>query len=252
MTRRTASLLLTLLSTILGSTPVSATEPYSRISLSADYAAGFYGDTEKSQERSLNTSIRHEQEPFAFKVNIPLIQSEGVAAAGGDRNIFTRQTQSGLGDITTTVSLFSVAPGSGFRSAIGVKLKLATADKKKELLTTGKTDLSVFVDASRPFGSWEPYLTLGATQKGDPDGIDYRNPLYGSTGWSHHLAEHLSWGVAYDYRQKLTSFGSPVSEASLFVELRLPGDLRLETYWLTGFSDASPDSGGGLLISVGY
>jgi hypothetical protein len=59
-------------------------------------------------------------------------------------------------------------------------------------------------------------------------------------------------GVSYDYRQKLTTTGDAISEVTVFVSQKLPNNTRLQGYAVTGFSDASPDLGVGVLVSHRY
>jgi len=57
---------------------------------------------------------------------------------------------------------------SGLIVDVGTKAKLVTADKSNDLLTTGKNDYSLLVDAQYPFGDTTLFATVGWTKKGDP------------------------------------------------------------------------------------
>jgi len=138
---------------------------------------------------------------------------------------------------------------SGLIVDVGTKAKLVTADKSNDLLTTGKNDYSLLVDAQYPFGYTTVFATVGWTKKGDPEGIDYRDPWFSTLGFSQKLAAAVNQGVIYDYRQKLTAAGDPVSEATVFVERKFADSYKLQAYVVRGFSDASPDLGAGLTLS---
>lgn len=222
-------------------------------SFGVDYSEGKYGDTNKSTTSTASLILKHETGPFTFRANIPWVRASGTRAAGGDRGTLTKQTESGLGDITLGAFYNAYNNNVGmFGFDIGAKVKLPTADDSKSLLTTGETDYSVQTDIYKSYGATTVFSTLGWTKKGDPDFVNFRNPWYGSVGVSHKLSASTAFGVAYDYRQKVTSNGDSVSEASLFMTHKLNQQVKLQAYLVGGFSDASPDFGGGVVISVAY
>lgn len=223
------------------------------VGVGLDYTEGKYGESTKSTTWSMPVMIKHETGPLTLKLNIPYVRSSGVAAAGGDRFVSTKQTQSGLGDVTAT-ALYTVYSNVEAQAGIdlGVKAKFATADKSKELLTTGKNDYSLLVDAYKGFGDTTVFGTLGKTKKGDPDGTDFRDPWFASVGFSNKLSTANSWGASYDYRQKVTASGDPISEVTLFAIHKYSKQVKVQAYAVTGFSDASPDFGLGATVTYTY
>lgn len=222
-------------------------------SLGVDYSEGKYGDTTKSSTSTTSLILKHETGPFTFRANIPWVRATGTRAAGGDRGALTKQTESGLGDITLGAFYNAYNNSAGkFGFDIGAKVKLPTADDSKSLLTTGETDYSVQTDVYKSYGTTTVFSTLGWTKKGDPNFVNFRNPWYGSIGVSYKFSASTAFGAAYDYRQKVTSNGDPVSEASLFMTHKLTQQVKLQAYLVGGFSDASPDLGGGAVISFAY
>ena len=216
-----------------------------------DYSEGDYGESETSRTWQIPLTVRHETGPFILKLNVPYVRSSGVAAPGGDRRSETRDTQSGLGDITATAMYAAHYDSAAqFGVDVGAKVKFATADDSKSLLTTGENDYSVLADLYKGFGATTVFGTIGWTSKGDPAGDDYRDPWFFSLGFSNKLSDANSWGISYDYRQKVTSSGDPVSEAMLFFTHRYSKEWRVQAYAVAGFSDASPDVGGG--VTLGY
>lgn len=220
------------------------------VSLNLDYAEGKYGQGETSADWTMPLIVKHQAGDFGIKLYLPYIRSTGLAASGGDRFVISRQTQEGFGDLEVTLSYDVINnDASGLLIAIGSKTKLATGDKDKELLTTGKNDYSLQGEVSYPFGDTDVFAVLGKTKKGDQRDLDYRNPWYTSVGLSHKLADAVNLGAIYDYRQKVTTFGDPVSEATLFMEKKFSGNYKLQGYVLRGFSNASPDLGAGITLS---
>lgn len=197
--------------------------------------------------------IKNQMGDFGIKLYLPDVRATGTAISGGDRFLLTKQTQEGFGDAVVTVSydIFSSA-SSGVIFSVGAKSKLATADKKKDLITTGKNDHSLLVDALLPVGDTSLFATLGRTRKGDPEGVDYRDPWFSTLGLSHKVTSSISLGAIYDYGQKVTRTGDPVSEATLYMETKLADHYKLQVYVVRGYSDASPDLGAGMTISTQF
>jgi len=223
------------------------------VSLNVDYAEGKYGESEKSSAWTIPLIIKHQIGDFSIKLNMPYVRATGTAAAGGDRFAPTRQVQEGFGDVVVTTMYELLGEhDSGLMLDIGAKAKFATADKKYDLITTGKNDYSLLADFSQPIGALTGLLTIGKTKKGDPDGIDYRDPWFSTVGLVYKASEHSNVGVLYDYRQKLTAHGSPVSEATVFFEQKFSNQYRLQAYLVGGFSDASPDVGVGATFSARF
>lgn len=223
------------------------------VSLNADYAEGKYGESEKSTAWTIPLIIKHQMGDFSIKLNVPYVRATGTAAAGGDRFAPTRQIQEGLGDVVVT-TMYELLGNhdSGFMLDIGAKAKFATADKKYDLITTGKNDYSLLADFSQSIGAFTGLLTIGKTKKGDPEGINYRDPWFSTVGLVYKASDSSSFGSLYDYRQKLTAHGAPVSEAMFFWEQKLSSQYRFQAYVVRGFSDASPDIGVGATFSARF
>lgn len=223
------------------------------VSLGVDYSEGKYGEPNKSRTTTVPLVIKHETGPFTFKANIPWVTATGTRSAGGDRGTLTSQTESGLGDVTLSGFYTAYTNNTAmFGIDIGGKIKFATADKSKTLLTTGENDYSLQGDAYKSFGPTTLFGTLGWTKKGDPDFVDFRDPWYTTLGVSYRLGAATALGASYDYRQKVTSSGDPISEASLFLTYKFTKQLKMQAYMVGGFTDASPDIGGGAVISVSF
>lgn len=157
---------------------------------------------------------------------------------------------SGPGDLT--VGVFRHVLNADVGLDVGVKAKFATADRDKELITSGENDYSLQADAWRASGRLLLFASLGYTRKGDPPGGEFRDPLYGSLGLSTSLPGRNSVGLAWDFRERVTAGGEPISEVTLFYTRRLDASDRLQFYALHGLADGSPDLGGGVVFSRAY
>jgi hypothetical protein len=226
----------------------------------SDYSSGKYGDSVATQTWAYPLMLKYESGPYTWKASVPFVQTRGpsnVVGTGADR-VVTGQPQgatrsvSGWGD---TVGAFAWSFYQDTTGKAGLdltaKIKFATGDKDKGL-STGERDYSVQLDGYKSFGSVIAMATAGKKIMGDPSGIDYRNPAYASVGVAHQLASATSWGGMLDWRARLTASGAPVKEAMVFVSHRISPELKLQAYIVKGYSDASPDLGGGLMLGYRF
>jgi hypothetical protein len=222
------------------------------VSLNVDYAEGRYGERERSSMYTSSLIVRHNFDGGMAKINLPYVQARGLSAAGGDRSSDTRQAQEGLGDVVGTLAFDLLDTDGGTMVDVGTKVKWATADSANDLITTGRNDYSLFADGLSPIGPVTLHYSLGWTRKGNPSGVDFRNPWYGSLGLSTKLDPKISLGVIYDYRQPISVGGAPIREATWYVEGAINAQYRLQLYLVSGHADASPDFGAGLTLSARY
>lgn len=237
-----------------------------------DYAVGDYGTGTNTTTLTIPLIVKYEDGPITLKATLPYVRSEGVSSGarefddrgggggGGDDDPRPvgggKVRQNGIGDLVGSAFVNVWNSQSGHGLDLGLKVKLATADSKNFLITTGENDFSVQADYFMPVNvvaNGTAFFTFGHTIKGDPPGTDYRNPNYFAVGLSQRVSETGTWGVAYDYREKLLPTSDPVSEASLFYSYRYNQDWKIQTYGVMGIaSDASPDFGIGATIFHAY
>lgn len=157
----------------------------------------------------------------------------------------TRSTQSGLGDIITAFSynLIDHAP-SGIAFDITARLKIPTASASDNL-GSGKVDYAIQGDLFKAVSKFTFSATFGYRILGNPSGITFHNVLYGAAGVGYLLSPAITIGTNYTMGQ------SPVRlqdsrDLTLYLSQRVSGNFRLNIYGLKGFSERSPDWGGGL------
>ena len=227
-----------------------------RVGVGAEFTTGKYGSSESTDTLYIPFVARHESGPVVLKATIPYLRITGpgnVVGAGDGRITLpggsgARRTESGVGDIAASAFYtLSDERKAAFGLDVGVKVKLPTADEAKGL-GTGETDYALQADLFKPLGGVTVFGSLGYRWYGDPPGIPLRNVPYGSIGASRSLSQETTLGVAYDFRPRIVTGGSEISEATAFWSQRLPGNWRMQLYGLVGFSDASPDAGAGILV----
>jgi hypothetical protein len=140
-------------------------------------------------------------------------------------------TESGLGDIVGSVTVYDVLYSQrlGLAMDLSGRVKFGTADADKGI----GTQLTLV-------GS------VGYKLRGDPTGVDLDNVLMASIGATYRLAPKLNTGLFFDYRESAITGNDAIQELSAFVSRPVSEDWQLQLYALTGFSDSSPDWGGGV------
>lgn len=214
-----------------------------------EYSSGKYGSRELSTSWYVPLIVRYDQGPLTLKATVPYLRNSGEVSRTPDGVAIpgTGGTQEGLGDVVLSAghALFEV----GSLTVDGVfKLKLPTADADKGL-GTGKTDASVQADAIWRAGAVSALASLGWKKYGDPEGLNFRNPVFASVGLSWRVTPEVSIGLFHDWRQRLRPRGSEVSESTLFLSYKLQPEWRLQVYAVKGFVEASPDVAGGMMLS---
>lgn len=174
-----------------------------------------------------------------------------MAGSGGSGSMFDGDY--GLGDITLTSGYILLADSDTsplLRPTVYVKFP--TADESKGF-GTGKFDIGAGVAVSKWLGNWQPfaegrYIIQGAS--------------HDETG-AHNFVT-VDAGVSYSWSESLVTsaysrFGSPLFDGmSAPVEGRLKMVRRFgertyaDVYALKGFSDGSPDYGGGATVFLEF
>ncbi|MGD8327091.1 MAG: transporter [Sphingomonadales bacterium] len=226
-----------------------------------DYSEGDYGsDVADTEIFYAYGSAEVELDRFRARVTIPWIDIEGpggVTGGPGDSIIVGPgstiiESNSGLGDIILEGGYLFGENDSPFPfvELVG-KIKLPTADED-EGLGTGKTDFTVQADLFKQYEQTTLFGTIGYKIFGDPDGFNLNNTVFTSIGVSQKLNDQFSVGGAFDWREATSEFSEDIVEFSPFASWRFTDNWRFTGYGVIGFSDGSPDLGGGLALKYAY
>lgn len=166
----------------------------------------------------------------------------GIPLGGPD---LPSSTRAGLGDIITAFSynLIDHAP-SGIIFDITARLKIPTASESQNM-GTGKVDYAIQGDLFKTISKFTLSATLGYRILGNPSGITFHNVVYGGAGIGYRLSPAVTLGTSYNMGQ------SPVRledsrDLTFYLSQRVTDHFRLNIYGLRGFSERSPDWGGGI------
>lgn len=218
-----------------------------------DYSTGDYGDTDDTNILFIPSSISYKQGLWAAKITVPWLEIEGPGSVigGGDggtviNNGTERIDASGLGDVWAELSysLESFPSHLGNIDLIG-KVKFPTADEKKGL-GTGEFDYTLQVDYFKAVGKLTPLATIAYKIKGDPEGSTLDNVFFLSAGADYRLNETINFGATLDYQEASSSGSEHSLELFNYLGYRTSDSSLLTFYTYTGFTDGSPDFGGGI------
>jgi hypothetical protein len=225
------------------------------LSAGVDVTSGTYGGDEDIEDTYVPITATADYGRVAFRLTVPylsvrapegtIFDPDGVPLPGTGAMI----TESGLGDVIGSATIYDVIYSERLDLAMDLtgKIKFGTADVDKGL-GTGESDLSVQADFYKFMDQFTLVSSVGYKFRGDPEGMDLDNVLMASVGGTYKFTPDVSGGLFFDYRESAISESDSVQELSGFVSRRITDEWRLQLYALTGFTDSSPDWGGGIHI----
>jgi hypothetical protein len=175
--------------------------------------------------------------------NISALGLTGGIPLGGSS--LAKSTQSGLGDIITAFSynLIDHVP-TGIVFDITARLKIPTANASQNL-GSGQVDYAVQGDLFKAISKFIFNATFGYRILGNPSGITFHNVLYGAAGMAYRLSPDSTIGTSFNIGQSTVRLQDS-RDLTLYLSHRVSDRFRLNIYGLRGFSERSPDWGGGL------
>jgi hypothetical protein len=162
-------------------------------------------------------------------------------------------TESGLGDITASVTLFDAfySPDLDFALDVTGAVKFGTADVDAGL-GTGESDISLYLDGYKWFDRFTLIGSVGYRWRGEPADVDFDDVLMASVGGAWEAGSASMLGIMFDYRQSALADADDIQEATAFVSFELSERRYLEIYAFTGFTDSSADWGGGVSFTTDF
>ena len=225
------------------------------LSAGADFTSGTYGGDVDIEDTYVPLTATIDNGRFSFRLTVPylsvtapegtIFDPGGVPLPGTGDMI----TESGLGDIIGSATIYNVIDSERLDLVMDLtgKIKFGTADMDKGL-GTGETDYSVQADFYKFADQFTLIGSIGYKFRVDPTGLDLNNVLLASVGGSYKFTPDVNGGLFFDYRESAISGSDSVQELTAFVSRRITDEWRLQLYALTGFTDSSPDWGGGIQI----
>jgi len=230
-----------------------------------DYSSGNYGTDTTTTMLSIPVVGMYQTGLWIFKLTVPYVwisgdgsvipgiggavpgQGAGASSGKGSKGS-ANTTQSGLGDAIAAVTYNAYSNIEEYLWAyLTGKVKFGTADTG---LGTGENDYAAQVDAYQGFGRFTATGSLGYHVLGNPPGAELTNAVYGTLGGYYQFTGQTSGGAEMRLSQQLSESGTAPRELMAYLGHRFDKSLKISGYVLKGFSDGSPDSGIGMLISA--
>lgn len=220
--------------------------------VSFDYSRGDYGFSSNTEVYLTSLNLSKEINHWTFRAAIPHETIKGPAnVVGGEGSVAgaaarpSSSSASGLGDIVASADyLTGPLDAHGLKIDVEGRVKFATADEKKGL-GTGSNDYYFQAGIFRPVGKVTPFGIFGYRFLGNAPGIELKDGFYASGGLVFPVSRQTSLGAALDWSDRITSMSERATDVSGFAVWNPTKSWRLTFYALAGFTDASPDFGGG-------
>ena len=248
--------LFTALAMLAISVPAVAEDQFS-LGTGFDYSSGKYGNAASTDILYIPVTGKYESDKLTLKLTVPYISVSGpggvirgLGRIGPATGSTTKTTNSGLGDVTTSAG-YNVYSGDSLKFDLVGNIKFGTADAKKGL-GTGQNDYSAQFDGYYTLDKTTLFATAGYKIYGAPAGVTLSSAPYGTIGASQKLSDITSAGVMLDVVAKSPSaFSSAQREATVYISQKIATNIKVQANVLKGFSNGSPDFGGGVMIT-GY
>jgi hypothetical protein len=228
------------------------------MSLGVDYTTGSYGDTDRDTEiLYAPLSLRVDGGPWIIRAVLPWLHVSGPALIldGADSGSIGKRenaSDSGLGDISLSLMYsFEQFYEDNLFVDVSTRVKIPTASFEAGL-GTGRADASLQFDVAKAIGPFIPFATFGYKWAGVPDGFEFRNTAYGSVGLQYSWSDRVATGVAYDYRQASLETSEDPQDGMAYLNIRFADDWSVNLYTVMGFSENSPDAGGGVSFTYRF
>lgn len=230
-----------------------------RLSTGVEYTSGRYGGTEDIEELYVPLTLRMDSGRFGASLTVPYLSvrapSDTILGPDGEPLPGSGEmtTETGLGDVTASLTLFDAfySPDLAFAVDLTGAINFGTADVDKGL-GTGEPDVSVYLDGYKWFDRFTLISSIGYRWRGEPEGVKFDNVLMAGLGGAWETGDRSMLGVVFDYRQSALAGLDDIQEVTAFGSIGLTDHWNLNLYAFTGFTDSSPDWGGGILISTDF
>ena len=222
-----------------------------------DYTTGKYGTDTTTEITAIPFIGTYETGNWQFKASLPYVRITGsdnvVAGVGAvSRTATAKRTDTGMGDLTTSATYsFLLDPKGQAGIDVTGKVKFGTADSDKGL-GTGENDYWILVDPYARIGNVTYFGGIGYGVLGSSATLKLKDVVSANAGLSYKLDQQASVGAMFDYRTRSTDTGFSQRELTGFYTRKLGGGYKLQAYATKGFSDGSPDWGGGLNVAYSF
>ena len=233
-----------------------------------NYSTGKYGTATTTTIQSVPLLASVEYGDLTFDLTVPFLN------VNGDPNVIpgvgrvvnknpkkrnkagsTSGSASGIGDVVAGATWDAYTNDAyKFGFSLSGKVKFGTGDKGQGL-GDGATDFSVGLGTFKSFGPLTVTADVDYTALGSSSYIALKKNLVSySLGALYRASDKVSLGLSYDSGGQAAQGVSAAStrELTAFAAYKLARHWKLQGYGLAGFSDGSPDYGGGASLKYSF
>lgn len=223
-----------------------------QLGVGVDYSSGDYGDTQKTKMLAVPVSVKVTTGNVFLRASIPylhikgpgsVVGGDGGAIPGGPAGPVT--SNDGLGDLSLSAGYNLPVSDATSLDFIG-RVKVPTASETKNL-GTGTTDWTAEAALNQMVGPVMLSARGGRRFNGSSVRFPLRDVWLAGAG-AYYQTGALTLGLDYDWREASLPTSSDRSEMTASATYKLTPQLRLQGYGYTGFSNGSPDLGGGMQL----
>ena len=156
-----------------------------------------------------------------------------------------QQTVSGWGDTLIGANLRLTPAQFGAHAGLTVSATAPTGDEETGL-GAGEWTYAASLDGEKRWNAF--FLRASGGGLIGESGGDAR--AFGSLAAGYDLTSRVTTALSLSWAEALDGYADDPSEAALSASYRLNNGIYLSSYVLTGLTDASPDIGGGISLSV--
>lgn len=220
------------------------TFPELSLSTGLNYSRGDFGTDAEIEDLYVPLGFTATFEGVSFRIKVPYLRVETTSDG-------VTTTESGLGDVSASLTAFNVLYSDNLDLALDVtgSLKFGTADRDAGL-GTGETDATLYLDGYKFFDKTTVFGSIGHRWRGDPPGVAFDDVLLAMLGVTFATEGGGLVGATLDYRESAIAEFDDIRELSGFFVMPLGEAWDLEVYAFTGFTDSSPDWGAGFTIAA--
>jgi hypothetical protein len=170
----------------------------------------------------------------------------GGGLLGSNPALAPEISEQGLGDTTLEVAFLPYMADDGARLSISGAARLPTGDEERSL-GAGEAVLSTALGASHPLGDRAAiYGAIGYSHAMDSD----QGGVFLSGGLEGRVSDGVLVGASAEWSEASIADAPERTQATLYSSFALNENVQFAAYVVAGLSDAAPDAGGGLRITL--
>lgn len=232
-----------------------------RLTLGADYAAGEI-DGLDYETRSVSGGLALRSGRLFLSASLPYVittaPEELIVSQGGlfgtpflaqPSTRTEKVRREGLGDVQLQAG-YSI-PLGGVDALVAASAKLPTASREKGL-GTGEFDYALSGQVSKRMGAVIPFVNVGYTIIGEPEGFNLRNTLAGTAGSQFLLGRGSALSLSFSYEQSASEGIEDRQSIGVSFGKSLAPKLHLNIDGAAGVSADAPDARLGVRLGIGF